>query len=424
MPEIHTSFIPSSDKKLGYRNDELEQTLTKQGYADLVNANPWKELDYKQSGWQKFLGALGFRTGYDVAKENQQFQYNEYLSNIQSMAFQNQYDTPEAQAERMRQAGMNPDLQGTGDVAGSAGLPEDTNNTLPNNTDMETLQQGANFIMSGLSMAIGFGKDIGALKQISIANEAGQLGNTETIMSMAINAVLNHSPKEMTIDHTPKMEEGDDLTPSIKRDNPEWIADYKSGLSKKQYRQFSKLVSDFWNDSARTDVERYKDWRSRMEERQKAFVQYGNPNYSDEDDVLLAVSDVFSKYVGRIEKKRARNTEQGLDLESQEMSKESEYQSAIDPTLRAEAENATNANTKQSQEMEEDLNSMMAEIMSMLHDKADKGSKFASIALICFSLMKMISMPKMSFGIGGGGSTNHDMPFSTNNGGWTSSNTF
>lgn len=400
----------NSATKLDYHDTNLENYLSGSGYAELVNSNPWSNLDYKQTGWQKFLGALGFRTGYDKAVENQQFQSKEYLANVAAMKFQNDYNSPSNMAARMRAAGLNPDLQGLGDVSESASLAEDTNNTLPNGDGSETLDilsKGVNFIMSGISMAVGFAKDLGALKQISIANETGQIGNAQGLMELAIDAVLNHNQKEMVVRTDPLKEEGDDLTPSI-RETPAWVVDYKTGLSRKQYRQFKKFVDDFWNDSARIDTARNKDWIERMESRKSAFRHYTDPNYSDQDDVLLGLSKIFSKYSGRIEEKTLQVEEKTLDTESSELNARaaharnaSAYENALDPEMAAVAENATNENVAQNAKLDTDLNSMMSEVMKLLHDKADHGSKFASIALICFSVMRMMSASYKSGSKGG-----------------------
>lgn len=382
--EFHSSFIPASNRVLDYRNEDLEQQLIKQGYGDLVNANPWSNLDYKQSGWQKFLGAIGFRTGYDVAKENQQFQYNEYLSNIQAMATENEYNSPQSQVDRMRQAGMNPDLQGTGDVAGSAGLPEDTNNVLPNQED--SFSQLGNVVMSGISLAFGLAKDIGALKSIGLQNQAGELSNASSLEDLATKLVINSTSMNMPT----TQEEYDNMVNS----NSEYVLEgYKPYLSKRQFNLLSRQFKQRWS-SLPANLEQYNEWSERMKSRQSAFMTASSSLYDDSDEILFEVSKILNESLDNARKQGAMNEESRAVNEGLALANEGEYMANIDPSLQAQAENASNESIRQNQQMEADLQSVFAEIVSMLRDKADHGSKFASIALIAFSVMRLMSVQR------------------------------
>lgn len=101
------------------------------GYGDMYDAlfaaNPYRKQTYQQSGWQKLLSSMGFRTGYDDWLDQTSTNIAEWDASIMSMLQQNQYNEPAQQAERMRQAGINPDLLGTGDVASAASPMEDPN---------------------------------------------------------------------------------------------------------------------------------------------------------------------------------------------------------------------------------------------------------------------------------------------------------
>lgn len=107
----------------------LGQFLSAQGdrWKNMVDSNPYANINYRQSRFQRFLADLGFRTKYDAAKEQAQLQSNEYLAGLMQKYGDEQYETPAQMAQRMREAGLNPDLQGIGDVAGAATMPEDTN---------------------------------------------------------------------------------------------------------------------------------------------------------------------------------------------------------------------------------------------------------------------------------------------------------
>lgn len=81
-------------------------------FEDVLNANPYQDLPRQQTGWDRFVNWLGFRSGYDKAQEQYNLASSEYQAQVAQLASEEQYNSPSAQAMRMRQAGLNPDLTG------------------------------------------------------------------------------------------------------------------------------------------------------------------------------------------------------------------------------------------------------------------------------------------------------------------------
>lgn len=110
----YRSSIDPADPDLLAFNKRMKNS----GYDDIVN--PYLNYNYQNSLWD-FLGdAFGFSTYQDQLALDMQIKAKEFMSNISKERFDNEFNSPDQQAARMRAAGMNPDLQGTGNVAGAS----------------------------------------------------------------------------------------------------------------------------------------------------------------------------------------------------------------------------------------------------------------------------------------------------------------
>lgn len=171
----------------------LAQSLSDRGtnWAALVAANPYKNLNYRQSWWQKALSHFGFRTGYDKALEQAQMQSNEYISGLAQMAREDDYNSPEAEAARMRAAGINPDLLGTEGVNPAASMPEDNSVMSPDtfDSDASSVGQVVGFVGQAVTMAFGLVQNIQAMKQASNAVKLGNVQVAKDISDLSMDVI-------------------------------------------------------------------------------------------------------------------------------------------------------------------------------------------------------------------------------------------
>lgn len=134
----------------------VEKYLTDKGFGQLVSANPYNNLNYRQTSWQKLLSSWGIRTKYDSAMEQASLQSKEYLAGLLQQQYQNEFNHPQSQADRMRQAGLNPDLLGTEGVAESAAPPSDNSVMSPDTFASDAESIGKVFdITSGIASFVG-----------------------------------------------------------------------------------------------------------------------------------------------------------------------------------------------------------------------------------------------------------------------------
>lgn len=159
----------------------------------MLNANPYRNFDYKVSPWQTMLSHLGFRTSADAYKESMSLQAAEYDAEVLNKIKNEEFESPLAEAQRMRAAGQNPDLLGTGDVNGaSAPDLKDDNPPVSPTGDVEDLAaaaapvlQFANTCMSALTTGMAIAKDFGSLINMGIMNRAGEIQNVTKVAEFA-----------------------------------------------------------------------------------------------------------------------------------------------------------------------------------------------------------------------------------------------
>lgn len=109
----HQSIDPNDPDLLAFN-----QRMKNSGYDDIIN--PYLNYDYSNSFWDDLGNLLNLPTFEDRLSLDMQTKAREFMSNISKERFDNELNFPDAQAARMRAAGMNPDLLGTGNVQGAS----------------------------------------------------------------------------------------------------------------------------------------------------------------------------------------------------------------------------------------------------------------------------------------------------------------
>ena len=150
-------------------------------YDDLYQANPYRNLTYHKSAWQSLLEGLGFRTSYDTWREQAEVNSAEYDARIMEMMKANEYNSPTAEAARMRQAGLNPDLLGTADVEPAAEQAPDPNGMEPNVAD--DFNAFGETLSTIFSRALVVCKDFKALDQMNAVIDAQNIDNARNMIS-------------------------------------------------------------------------------------------------------------------------------------------------------------------------------------------------------------------------------------------------
>lgn len=219
----------------------MESDLASRGtdWAALVAANPYKNISRKQTIWDKIANAFGMRSGYDKFLEQQQMNSQEYISNLTQKAYAEDYESPSAEAQRMRDAGLNPDLLGTEGVNGSSPMPEETGID-PSAFATTTMGDVVSFVGSAVSMAFGIAKDFQAMRSAKETIRSQKTENAKNMQALAIDAMLNHIGADRIHYDREKGVWVDNLDDYDPTEDSSAIA-HNLGFSGRQAKEFSKI---------------------------------------------------------------------------------------------------------------------------------------------------------------------------------------
>lgn len=233
-------------------------------YDKLFQANPYRGLTYNRTGWQALLSALGFRTDYDRWLEDAQVNSAEYDAGIYSLMQQNDFNSPSSQADRMRQANMNPDLLGIGDVQSGAQPAEDPNGMSPNSGNEEFTNFGET-IASVFSRAMAVFKDFKSIEQMNSIIDGQNVDNAVKMTGAIDEFILGSLSAEDFKDFdTYKTKTMDLVTQNWSNPEEVFTSARELGLSKRQVPQFNRLMHDRLL-SISTDKKAYELFKQRID---------------------------------------------------------------------------------------------------------------------------------------------------------------
>lgn len=218
--------------------------------------NPYSKenrAQYNVGVFEETLRKMGFRTGYDNYMMDMDNRAREWETQNQSLGYEENYNSPEQQAARMRAAGMNPDLSGDMNPGQAAEMAEPAESPGGYPTDMDMLSETGNTVaqMGSAIMAI-MGDSIGLL------GKAAEIGT-----NLFIDAPAAKDTKEIEIsgkllklldeypgifdDVETGMQPGDDISPAKKEGEGSKAIAKALGLSKRNYERFTKLRDNWLN---------------------------------------------------------------------------------------------------------------------------------------------------------------------------------
>lgn len=279
-------------------------------YQSLVDKNPYRNQTYQKSPWQNFLSALGFRTEADAWQENMSVQASEYDAAIAQKQYDEQYNDPLAQVERMRNAGLNPDIDGGSNISSgqAASLGEDPSTPMATSGDAPQLLQFANTVMSSFTSAIGMVGTFQGIRRNALQNR---------VLSIQGDADLQDLAKKMFPYFLPDSAEG-----QVEENGTEhsWqdlaltqAKIFSRNMSKKEQQKFLNYSQAFWN-SGPGKGEAYESWAKKMKA-EKGYYSEKNEFY----DVDPEVMDKIYKHLGAA---RESITKLNLAAEGQKASTE------------------------------------------------------------------------------------------------------
>lgn len=347
-------------------------------------SNPYSELPRQRTIWDKFLNALGMRSGYDKAQEQYNMAGAEYNAQLEQLAAEDRYNSPAEQAIRERAAGLNPDLVG---VSGEPGSSFDNQQTPPDvsaSADaLNTVRSFADGIMNIFTTSLGIANSIQGVVRNKIDNNIARLNLNNGINEYARSVFPYLIPETTQVG-----EDGSTPTGHFSQ-----LADiFMNGMPKSIRPAFDRSVKAFWH-SAPGNAEAYKAWSERIKSRKNYELESHTYYDVDSDEVLSVISDELAKLNEDIIKGSYQSEKASQGASIAQSQNDATYYNSLDSGLQAETENATNEFNKVNLDMNKILNESIGRMIDKLEEnRKEKGiggglSSIALALLSCFRLM-------------------------------------
>lgn len=368
-------------------------------YQKLAAANPYANVQYRQSWMQRFLENLGFRTNKDAYLEGMALQAQEYDNALLQKEYDEKYNSASEQAERLREAGINPDLS---DVSAgeAAGLPDDGNPPVPPVADdLQMAGNIASMTLSGLQAAFGLAGNVGSLVGQLLDNRSKKISNIQQEDNFLMDAITNVLPANNTnpvsqreLYNRLKMSYGSRIKRRYFDEFVRRAGYFREGISMtgKEFAKRSASAtsqSDYWqtvfgaeegvSDVIKTVGKHLADLALAKNEAESALVV-------DSADTQMAINKNTRDYQENVQPvvnanalESAQNTDAG--------------QLARNQVAQSNAQTGISQNEKALSDYRYKLRKVPSEILSALEVEANKGNKFASIAMAVLSVVFMQS---------------------------------
>lgn len=383
-------------------------------YDAYYKANPYVNQTYNKTFIDKLFGGI-FRTGYDKWLNEMQLNSAQYNAGVVDLEQSNLYNSEVAKAQRMRDAGENPDLLGTGDVSDSAGMKPDVQDAqIPDALDFSQVASFAGMIAQCFQGALGMasaGIDlIGKISDIDAQN----IANAGNMQELALQVIRQNIPAEGFSSDADFLSWQESLH-NLNDPNLKWSDSlaHSLGLSRHSRKSFDdafrtaigslpseydrfKMMKEYSSDRvqvARTTSSKFYD--------QSFEVMQGIAKelmvHKDELEGIKARLDVYEQ---NVREKQLQNTEGQADLTQQYLDK---AEALGVGTTKAIVENEGFNIQKEQQSIQRTLNSARKNILNMLQGMAEDGNDFANYMIYNMMLHEYMNFEfkaKGDFGLG------------------------
>lgn len=164
---------------------------------------------YRVGSLERFLHGMGFRTGYDKYMEEMDNQAQAWETQNQSLAYEENYNSAQEQTARMKEAGINPDLDPSTISSGQAAEMAETENRVesPMGQDLEILEKAgegaaglAMFLLDMSTGAIAIKSGLQGIKNLKLEGENTEIAGSEQLREAVAKAHEMFDPKDKDSD--------------------------------------------------------------------------------------------------------------------------------------------------------------------------------------------------------------------------------
>lgn len=351
---INFQFPSASPKSVkGPNAPKFEDSGLPESYRPLWNSNPFVNYQYQLGFWDKIGNFLGFRTSEDRTREEYAQRSNEYISQLQSLAREEEYNSEASQSARQKEAGLNPALNGVN--PSQASEMNEAPMTLPdiarNNGDDVTSAFGT--FSNIVSTVIGLGSGLLSLQGQRNSNVLSRLSSIKDIYSFG---------KELGLDLTNESDVNSIFgIPNNGMSKTAFLASRleKMGFRKKDAKAFAFAFNQglSYKDSLKGSKEIVEDYNDLSQSTKTFYSNLGQgvngTNIQKYTQETLGIISQYELDVMRLQNKyqsdyysRVSGILKG-DTENAQNKYNNDYYHSASGVLQGQAENAQNKNTKE-----------------------------------------------------------------------------
>lgn len=338
-------------------------------FADILAANPYLSSTRKESPLEALMSFFGFRTAFDKDQENRAQAFRDYNAQVAQLASEDEYNSPAAQAQRMRAAGLNPDLQGVEGVQAASEFAQEQVSPTASEGENE-LANLASMALNIFQVGLGFQKDLLSFKQMKQAYDAGDIENVSSMFDVAAKAAgFVQSENDRN-----NFEYGD----PYEIFGPVFSKYFRSRKNRKNFLQSFEVSRANLDNSVRYYTNMAESAKKRGENAFSRASQY----FSMNDEAFQAMMRPLIK---------AQE-----DFALTKLRKDKQYQDTYDPIKAATAVNQENETIIQESQRKFDTNRVLSQIIHNLSQNALKGDNFSAILLTLWSIAQSkVSLPRI-----------------------------
>lgn len=314
--------------------------------------------------WKRMAEQWNSENRYDAASAD-------YQNSIAQYIFELYYNSESARAQRMRDAGLNPDLLG---LDGASTAPTRDINTQEPVQDVtsadpaQEMSQVATIVSGAFSTALSLYQGIESVKGARLANDAQEISNLDKIVSQVIGFLGNEPTFTEWIS-----------SPNSKRNSPNFESYifpakygaqlFPNGKLGTQYANIAGYVSD-WISTQAKGVMANNDFIDAMGK----YAGYGN-NRDEIIDTIRVLNDALRT-----------STKAGYKRKTAEDNYWNSYYSAAKGKEAGEAFNTKVGSAASLDSIEQSLNSPVEKVADSLYKKFEEGNDFSGVVLFLMRL--------------------------------------
>ena len=352
-------------------------------YQQLLDSNPYrsKDLTYNRSPWQQFLSWIGFRTKADAWEESVQENALQYDAGIYQQMAQDQYNSETAKAQRMREAGENPDLLGTGNVSEMSSPFQDPEGIKLGDSEEGVIGQIGSSIMGAFNTALGMASQFMQLQGMKEDVQGKGIANASSMMKLIGERVLGMTPAEGFQDDQSFKNWKHDVEMTLRTNYG------RSFFKGSALRRWNRSLDDFVGGLPQSR-DQFKAWQERLGSAKDYY--YGREDHwSEAIDVFKIVNEELFGLRKAITENKAVAEHTKSEVDVQTATNELQYQEDLLPGERARAENETNRRRAEGETFEGILNTHLNKLGQRLDNLSKQGGLKGLIGEVILLLMTM-----------------------------------